>query len=143
NLGAPGREHAHGGGLPAGVYGKPEQHLPYQEGDAEFRVLDGIKAGAAHGARDFGDDIVPTGVVNRVNRHHDRGHRQQDILNEIRDDHGHNPADDRIDEFQQQNCRHDRNEVPAIDSAHDGQEFAFDLQEHAHVEDAPDRNQDP
>ena len=48
-----------------------------------------------------------------------------------------------VDEFQQQNCRHDRNEVAAVDAAHDGQEFAFDLQEHTHVEDAPGRNQDP
>ena len=64
-------------------------------------------------------------------------------MNEVGNDHGHHSADDRIDEFQQQNCRHDRNEVAAVDAAHDGQEFAFDLEEHAHVEDAPDRNQDP
>src|SRR6185436_19170009 len=120
--------------------GHPEKRLPNEEGPAETWAVDGAEPGGTHHLDDFVDDGAEPGVGDGVDADEDRRDREQDVLHEVGDDDRHHAAEHRVDQLEKQNSRHDGHEIAAVDTADRHEELPLDLEEHAHVENAAERD---
>src|SRR6185437_7312832 len=141
-LGAFHRHRAHGSGLPAGVHGGPQDHLPHDVAPAIGGVAERAEALPAHLRAHRMHHGSPSHVPDAINGHDDGAHAERDVLDEIGDDDREHAADNGVEQLDQENRRHRQLQVLERDAGEDDEKAALDAQEHPHVEDAAGGHQD-
>src|SRR5262249_9323226 len=114
--------------------------LPKEKGKSELRVYYGVKTRLAHRTRNLANDIAPSGMINRVGGDQNRGHGEQNILQEICDHNRDHSSEDRVDHFQQQNHSHCQDQISTRNAAYGREELSFNFEEDTHVQNSTGSN---
>src|SRR5262245_16422766 len=88
------------------------------------------------------DELVPAHVDQEEHGHNDKANAHHNELQKICDQHGKHSAEDRVNSHTDEQDGHGKFKILHVESAHDHQELAARSQEHAHVEQASEDDDD-